>query len=326
MKSIIYICPKGGDKPTGGIKVIYKHAEILSKLLPKENHCKVVHFEDLNYRCRWFSHNAEFKKNLSFDPDKEFAIIPEWMAVYHAKVLQNLKVEYGIFVQNGFYLYKKPKNKFSDLQIFEAYNKAKFILSCANESTECIKLTFPELKDKIVRVNISVDNVRFYCSEEIFTNKENLITFMPRKKNRDIEILLFILNRFLPKDWSLQGIDNFTEDEVIKYLKKSKIFLSFSELEGLGLPPIESALCGNHVIGYTGQGGKEFWNSPIFDEVIQGDLRTFSTKVLNKVKEFQENNTTFNKIKPYINKLSNSYSLEREETSLVQLVNLIKKF
>lgn len=326
MKSIIYICPKGGDKPTGGVKVIYKHAEILSKLLPKENHCKVVHFEDLNYICNWFPHNVEFKKDLSFDANKEFAIIPEWMAVYHAKVLQNLEVEYGIFVQNGFYLYKKPQNKFTDLEIFEAYNKAKFILSCADESTECIKLTFPELKDKIFRVNISVDSTKFNCSEEIFKNKENLITYMPRKKNRDIEILIFILNRFLPKGWGLKSIDNYNEDEVIKYLKKSKIFLSFSELEGLGLPPIESALCGNHVIGYTGQGGKEFWNKPIFDEVLQGDIRTFSTKVLNKINEFQKNKPVFNTIESYIKKLSESYSPEKEKTSLVQLVNLIKNF
>ena len=119
---------------------------------------------------------------------------------------------------------------------------------------------------------------------------------MPRKKNRDIEILIFILNRFLPKGWGLKSIDNYNEDEVIKYLKKSKIFLSFSELEGLGLPPIESALCGNHVIGYTGQGGKEFWNKPIFDEVLQGDIRTFSTKVLNKINEFQKNKPVFNTI------------------------------
>ena len=36
-----------------------------------------------------------------------------------------------------------------------------------------------------------------------------------------------------------------------------KIFLSFSSLEGLGLPPVEAALAGNHVIGYTGEGGNE---------------------------------------------------------------------
>ena len=67
MKSIIYICPTGSNKPVGGIKIIYRHVEILSKLLPKKVDSKIFHFEDLNYRCGWFTHNVNFKKNLSFD-------------------------------------------------------------------------------------------------------------------------------------------------------------------------------------------------------------------------------------------------------------------
>ena len=85
-------------------------------------------------------------------------------------------------------------------------------------------------------------------------------------------------------------------------------------------------MCGNHVIGYTGQGGKEFWTTPIFDEVLQGDLRTFSTKVLNKINQFQKNMPAFNKMESSIAKLSKSYSLEKEHSSLVKLVNLIKNF
>ena len=48
MKSIIYICPTGKNKPSGGIKLIYRQAEILLKLLPKEKDCKIFHYEDLN--------------------------------------------------------------------------------------------------------------------------------------------------------------------------------------------------------------------------------------------------------------------------------------
>ena len=47
MKSIIYICPTAKNKPTGGIKIIYRHVEILSKLLPKSVESKIFHFEDI---------------------------------------------------------------------------------------------------------------------------------------------------------------------------------------------------------------------------------------------------------------------------------------
>tara|TARA_Y100000590_G_scaffold366002_1_gene425136 strand:+ start:381 stop:1361 length:981 start_codon:yes stop_codon:yes gene_type:complete len=326
MKSIIYICPSAKNKPTGGIKIIYRHAELLSNLLPKGTESKIFHFENTNFKCDWFPHKVNFKKNSTFDSSKEFAIIPEWMAVYHAKILQSQNIKYGIFVLNGFYIYKKPKNNFTNLEIYEAYKKAEFILSCADEITEGIKLTFPEFKEKIIRVNISVDSRKYYCSKEIFEKKENLITYMPRKHKNNSEILLYILNRHLPKNWKIKSVDNLTELEVANIFKKSKIFLSFSELEGLGLPPIESALCGNHVIGYTGEGGKEFWNAPIFDEVFSGDIRMFAKKVIDKVTDFEKNGYIFNNFKPYIDKLADKYSVEKEKSSLSSLIEKLKNF
>ena len=326
MKSIIYICPTGKNKPTGGIKIIYRHVEILSKLLPKEIESKIFHFENFNFKCDWFPHNVNFKKNSTFDSTKEFVIIPEWMAVYHAKILQKANIKYGMFVQNGFYLHTKPENNFSDEEIKEAYEKAKIIISCSDEITECIKLTFPQSADKIFRINISVDNKKFQYTEKIAKNKENIIAYMPRKNRNHANKLLFILKQHLPKNWQIKVLDNLTESEIIKFFKKSKIFLSFAELEGFGLPPVEAALCGNSVIGYTGESGKEYWDPPIFDEVFSGDIRTFTNKVINKVKDLDKNSYVFDKLKPYVSKLANKYSIEKEQRSLLSLIESIKNF
>ena len=326
MKSIIYICPTDKNRPAGGIKIIYRHVEILSKLLPEGIDSKIFHFDDINFKCDWFKHSANFKKNSTFDPTKEFVIIPEWMAVYHAKILQKIGVKYGIFVQNGFYLNSKPKNNFSDQEINGAYDKAEFIISYSDEITECVKLTFPKLINKILRINISVDNNKFICSEEIFKNKENLITYMPRKKIDHVTKLLFILNQHLPKNWKIKSIDNLKESEVVEFLQKSKIFLSFSEFEGFGLPPVEAALCGNLVIGYTGESGKEYWHSPIFSEVFSGDLRTFANKVIEKIEDINKERYVFDEFKPHVSKLAEKYSVEKEQRSLLSLVDLIKKF
>ena len=53
----------------------------------------------------------------------------------------------------------------------------------------------------------------------------------------------------------------------------SEIFLSFSNLEGIGIPPVEAALSGNKVIGYTGGGGIEYWKEPIFTKIENGEIR-----------------------------------------------------
>ena len=54
-----------------------------------------------------------------------------------------------------------------------------------------------------------------------------------------------------------------TEKEIAFNLIKSKIFLSFSELEGFGRPPLEAAIAGNKVIGYHGEGWKEYMKKPV---------------------------------------------------------------
>jgi len=325
MKSIIYICPTNKNRPSGGIKIIYRHVEILSKLLPEGVNSKIFHFDDINFQCDWFKHNVNFKKDSNFDPTKEFVIIPEVMAVYHARILQKIGVKYGIFVQNGFYLNIKPKNNFSDHEIKEAYDKAEFIISYSDEITECVKLTFPKLINKILRINISVDNNQFIYSEKIFKNKENLITYMPRKKIDHVTKLLFILNQHLPKNWKIKSIDNLRESEVVEFFKKSKIFLSFSEFEGFGLPPVEAALCGNLVIGYTGESGKEYWDLPIFSEVFSGDLRTFANKIIEKIENFEKEKYIFDEFRPHVRRLADKYSIEKEQRSLLSLVDLIKK-
>ena len=74
MKSITYICPTGNNKPTGGIKVIYRHVETISKLLPKGIESKVFHFEDFNFSCNWFSHKVNFKKILFLIPIKNLLL------------------------------------------------------------------------------------------------------------------------------------------------------------------------------------------------------------------------------------------------------------
>ena len=96
--------------------------------------------------------------------------------------------------------------------------------------------------------------------------------------------MLFRSNH-LPAHWRIQAIDGLNEVGVADLLQRSKIFMSFSHFEGFGLPPIEAALSGNQVIGYTGQGGKEYWRGGIFEEIESGDVVGFARAVVRKVNE-----------------------------------------
>ena len=264
-----------------------------------------------NYFFSWFNVSIKSKNNLVFDKKKDFVILPEIFAHFACDLLIKKKIKYAIFVQNGYALF--PTYDLEKLN--KSYNNAKFILSYSKDIKSCISLAFPKIKKKIVDVKYSIDRSKLNSQSK----KLNLITFMPRKLKKHSELTLSFLKNNLPKKWKLKAIHNMSEKEVFKNLKKSKIFLSFSELEGLPLPPVEAALAGNQVIGYTGEGGKEYWRKPIFTEIKTGELKIFCREILRKIK-----------IKDFLKKtkkqrvyLANQFSSSKEKVSIKNFLKLI---
>ena len=111
------------------------------------------------------------------------------------------------------------------------------------------------------------------------------------------------------------GWYNLCEKDVYKHLLKSKIFLSFSDMEGLGIPPIEAAIAGNKVIGYPGQGGREYWQKPIFTEVSHGNISKFINEILKHIK--QKNLIKLLRISR--KKIINKFSTNQEKKHLIKV-------
>ena len=139
---------------------------------------------------------------------------------------------------------------------------------------------------------------------------------MSRKHPYHSKIVVDFLKKNLPKGREIKDLNNVSEIQVYRYLKHSKIFLSFSNLEGLALPPVEAALLRNRVIGYTGEGAKEYWRKPIFTEIYSGDLRNFVNKVISEVLDPIKNNTETEK---QLQWLKNEFSKE-----ILPLINICK--
>ncbi len=341
--NIIYLCTaeKG---PSGGGKTIYRHSEFINKY--KNNFSsQILHIKkskqskwigslskrfkitnqysgwkstDIsvikNFRSNWIKNSIKNKNDLNFDKNKDFIIVPEIFAHLAKDFFIKKGISYAIFVQNGYCL--ESTNDFRTLN--ECYKKAKFILSYSNDITNCVGLAFPECKNKILRTNISIDLKKF----NLKTKKNNLITYMPRKLPQHSEKLLFFLKKKLQRNWKIIPLHNLNEKQVYNQLLKSKIFLSFSEMEGLGMPPIEAAIAGNKVIGYTGQGGKEYWSKPIFSEIPNGNLIKFANSVLECTKVKKNNINFINHRK----KLFNKYSTNQEKNKILNMLNKIKFF
>ena len=312
--NIIYILP-AHKSASGGSKVIYQHSELINKFKINNVSSHILHLKKkkiekifLSLKKRMFSIPSKkygwrskemkavksftpssswsknkilIKKDMNFNPNTDFVILPEIWAHFANDFLIKKKIKYSIFVQ-GFY----HMNSFYDhKKLFESYRSAEFIITTSEETYKCLEYIFPNKKNKILKVNLSFDHKKFRIPDK----KNNLITFMPRKLSDHFHILSLFLFDKLPKKWKLESLNNLDEKKLFLKLSKSKIFLSFSYAEGFGMPPLEAAIAGNKVIGYTGGGGKEYWQKPIFEEIQTGDIKSFSEKILNAVNNLPEN-------------------------------------
>jgi hypothetical protein len=271
MKNIVYFCPRM-NTPIGGIKVIHKHSELINSIGGKSEiyYCKPYEDDVVD----WFPHNVKIREASDVDPDKDIVVFAESIIFDYWKDVSEAGVEYGIFVQNGYLV----NSNISHEDAKKCYAGAKFIICISEDAVRCIFNFFPEQAKKVVRAIYSVDSNLFRSAE-----KENIITFMPRKMIKHSDLLVPMVEDRLPADWRILKIDKMSEHQVAENLSKSRIFMAFSGMEGLPVPPVEAALAGNFVIGYTGQGGREYWNPPIFEPIESGDIVGFMNAVLKKI-------------------------------------------
>ena len=100
---------------------------------------------------------------------------------------------------NSFYDHKK-------LSI--SYDKAEFIITCSEETYKCIKFIFPNCKNKILKINISIYHKKFKIPlKKIYF----LITLMPKKLGDHFHILSLFLFKKLPKKWKIESLSNLDE-------------------------------------------------------------------------------------------------------------------
>jgi len=246
--------------PSGGVKVLYRHAELLSRI---GYDAHVMHFSP-GFRCDWFEHNASI---VTVDDlrQTDMVIVPETMPDF-AEELAGRGIRYCIFVQNGYYVLPSQPDI---ARLCACYRKATAIISISEDTTDMLQSLMPDCADKIVRVRFPVYSDRFSPDD-----KENIVTFMPRKCELHAKNVVPWLRMQHP-EWHFQPLMDMSEAEVAAQLRRSRIFLAFSDFEGGPLPPIEAAMSGNLVVGYHGWGGREYWWEPNFMEVPVGDVRCF---------------------------------------------------
>jgi Glycosyl transferases group 1 len=151
--------------------------------------------------------------------------------------------------------------------------------------------------------------------------RKKVIAYMPRRRTLDVRMVVKLLgDRSLIKDFELRPLDGLSRGQVAQALRETSIFLSFSELEGFGLPPAEAMLAGCVVIGYTGVAGAEFLDDEVGFPIEDGNIAVFVKTIEEVVERCRNGDVKIEAMRRKASeRIARNYGLQRHEASVMKV-------
>lgn len=168
-----------------------------------------------------------------------------------------------------------------------------------------------------------VPNVVDSTFKNYYSTKHNEILIM-NKCNSIANTMVIEIARGKYPGWKVNLLDNMNRSQVQEAMARAKIFVFLCSIigEGFGIPPVEAALSGCKVIGYSGLGGREYFKGPVFTEIEYNDVCTL-TFALDHYTELL-NNETIVSVEPdagrQIEYLASKYSKEQFKHNVIRTV------
>ena len=123
--------------------------------------------------------------------------------------------------------------------------------------------------------------------------KERRIALMPRRRREDLLGAVQLVRRSGRLDgWEIVLIDAMTQAQVAEELGRAAIFLFGAEREGLGLPGAEAMAAGCYVVGFTGDGAKEYLTPDCAGVVLDSDVVGMGDLTLEAMHAFDHDRPT----------------------------------
>ena len=124
--------------------------------------------------------------------------------------------------------------------------------------------------------------------------KERRIALMPRRRRDDLLGAVQLLRRSGRLDgWDIVLIDGMTQQQVAEELGRAAIFLFGAEREGVGLPGAEAMAAGCYVVGFTGDGAKEYMLPEHSSVIADSDVVGMCDRAIEAMDWFDHDRATF---------------------------------
>lgn len=271
---VVYYLAPDHDRPSGGVRVIYRHVDTLNALgVP----AAVVHTA-AGFRCTWFDHDTRVLPSAEVPlRGCDVLVVPEW----YGPGLGSLPAGPRIVIFN-----QRAYDTFTHIPLDGTAPGAPYagvpglagLLAVSTDNADYLRYAFPAGPVHVTR-NV-IDPAVFGPAGGAVPGRARRIAYMPRRRPAELtEVLHLLRARGVLDGWELVPIDGRSERETADLMRGSAIFLSSSEREGFGLPPAEAMAAGCYVVGFTGLAGREFFDPVYCTPVPEGDVLAFARAV-----------------------------------------------
>ena len=272
------VCPDW-DKPAGGIRVQYRAVDSLNDAGIA---AAIVH-KRAGFACTWFSHSTRIvPSGHVVVRERDVIVVPE---LYGPSILGlPTGVRQVIFNQNAYLTLDALATGPAAAGPYVDNPDLAAVVVVSDDSAAVLAHAFPGTP--IRRIHLGIDPAIYHPPAETAPRR---IAYMPRRRAAAAAQVLRLLElRGVLDRWELVAIDDRSDVEVAALLRSSRIFLSFSEREGFGLPPCEALACGCLVVGFDGFAGREFFRPPFAESVEDGDVVAFARAVESLARRFDD--------------------------------------
>jgi hypothetical protein len=273
------ICPDY-DRPAGGIRKQYRAVDVLNEAgIP----AAIVHKRP-GFACSWFQHETRIVAAGDVVLGEHDVIaVPE---IYGPSILDLPKGTRQVIFNQGAYLALQTlaTDGWDAVAPYLDNPDLAAVVVVSDDSASVMRYAFPGVP--VHRIRHGLDPAVHHPLAEAPARR---IAYMKRRRSDEAAQVLKLLElRGALEGWEVVAIQGRTEREAAELLRSSQIFLSFSRLEGFGLPPLEALASGCLVVGFDGFGGRELFRSPFATSIEDGDVVAFARAVESLVRRMDE--------------------------------------